>query len=283
MALGFACMGVASRWMSEGFGNMTQVALRIIGAAILTSIVFYKQISWKKIISSTPKTLFILITIGFLGYAGMVYFITLGSLTTKLLNVAVLYSTVPFFVYLGGLFVWKRKIQLKVILLLLISIWGVGILTSGNIFPSISGFGRGELYVLASAIFEAIYFIGLKKLEGRLNSSEIAAASLLVGGLSAFILSIILGESLSFAGLANWHVSVALSFGILQNIWVPLLTMFAFTHINEVVATQLFLLENFFALIFGYLLYNEIVNIYQIAGAAVIIASVYLMNQVEST
>lgn len=275
-------MGVASRWMSEGFGNMTQVALRIIGATILTSLVFYKQISWKRIINSGTKTLSTLIVIGFLGYAGMVYFITLGSLTTKLLNVAVLYSTVPFFVYLGGLLVWKRQIQFRVILLLLASIWGVGILTSGNILPSISGFGRGELYVLASAIFEAIYFIGLKKLDGKLNSREITVASLLVGGISALVISRLLGEPLSFSGLANWHVSTALVFGILQNIWVPLLTMFAFTHINEVVATQLFLLENFFALVFGYLLYNEIVNIYQIGGAGVIVASVYLMNQVET-
>ena len=59
--------------------------------------------------------------------------------------------------------------------------------------------------------------------------------------------------------------------------------MFAFTHINEVIATQIFLIENFFALIFGYLLYGELVNIYQLAGAGVIIASIYMMNQVETS
>lgn len=282
MAFGFALMGIASRWMAEGFGNMTQVALRTLGAFVLTAIIFYQQISWKKIINSGAKTLSILTLIGVLGYAGMVYSITVGALTTKLINVAVIYSTLPFFVYLGGLVMWQRKVSKPIIGFLLLSVWGVAILTSGSILPTLAGFGKGEIYVLAATIFEAIYFIGLKLLDKQLNSREIAVASLLIGGLAALAMSILLGEPLNLSAFANWHVTSALIFGILQNVWVPLLIMFAFAHINEVIATQLFLLESFFSLLLGYFLYSEVVSIFQLGGAGLIIVSVYYMNKLEA-
>lgn len=283
LSLGFASMGVASRWMAEGFGNMSQVSLRILGAFILTSIFFYRDISWKKILGANPKTWLVLLAVGILGYAGMVYTITVGALTTKLLHVAVLYSTVPFFVYLGSLLISREKPRLIVVVLLLASIWGVGSLTSGSLLPSLTGFGKGEFYVLVSAAFDAVYFLGLKGLQDRLNSREIAATTLLIGGLSAAVLSFYLGETIDFSVLSNWHVSGALAFGILQNIWVPLLTMYAFKYINEVVATQFFLLENFFALAFGYFLYQESANLTQLIGAAIIVTSVYFMNKVQTT
>lgn len=84
---------------------------------------------------------------GIVGYGLMVYAITRGALLTTLLNVSVLFSTVPIFVYLLGVIFLKRRWRYLILGLLFLSIWGVGVLSSGQIIPSLSGFGVGDWWV----------------------------------------------------------------------------------------------------------------------------------------
>ncbi len=283
LALGFASMGVASRWMNEGLGNFTQVCLRVFGAFILLNVLFRKQISYKKIWRLHTRSWIILFAIGILGYAVMIYTITKAALLTDLVSVSVLYSTVPFWVYLYGLFLARQKFSWKVAGLLVISSWGIGLIASGDLLPRLGQFGLGEWLALSAAAFDAVWYMGIKLLENKLNSKEISIMALGIATISTFIMALLLRESFDFSAFTNWHVVTALTFGILQNGWVTPLMAFALKYIDEVAATEIMLGESVFSLLFGYLLYHETINPIQAFGGLVIIAAVYLMNKIQAT
>jgi drug/metabolite transporter (DMT)-like permease len=48
-------------------------------------------------------------------------------------------------------------------------------------------------------------------------------------------------------------------------------------------ATQLFLLSNLFSLIFGYILYKEVIGMPELVGSVLIVGCVYLTSKFSTT
>ncbi len=284
VSLGYGSLSVAARWLDGSFGIFTQVYVRIFLAMVVMFIIFPRDIRWHKIKSLNLRDWLILLLMGVVGYGLMVYAITRGALLTTLLNVSVLFSTVPIFVYLLGVIFLKRQWRYLILGLLLLSIWGVGVLSSGQIIPSLSGFGVGDWWVLASALFEAIWYLGIKLLKNKLNSREITVIAQAIASVIIFILAIKLGEPLpTISSFLSWQVVLGLLIGIIMNVLAPLITMYAFKHLDEVFATQLFLSENIFALLVGYFFYGEMISPISLLGAGIVVASVYIMNKIQQT
>lgn len=282
VSCGYGSLNIAARWLGDAFGVYTQVYLRIFLAMIFTLVLFPKDFRWSKIKTLTLSDWLILLVMGTVGYGFMVYTITRGALTTSLLNVAVIFSTVPVFVYLLGITFLRKPWKVNTVLILLISIWGVGVLSSGRLIPNITSFGVGDLYVLAASFFEAIWFIGIRLIGNKLNSREITVIAQGIATIPLFAIAMSQGEALpTLNALSNLTVIAGLAIGVLMNIAAPLITIFAFKHLDEVLATQLFLTENIFALIVGYYLYNEVPTMVSLIGAILVIGSVYLNNRLQ--
>ena len=284
VSLGYGLLSVAARWLGTTFGLYTQVYLRIFMAMVVTIAIFPKSIRWRKIAALSFRDWLILLMMGVVGYGFMVYAITKGALITSLLNVSVLFSTVPIFVYLLGVIFLRRELRYLILILLSISIWGIGVLSSGQLLPSLSHFGVGDWWVLLSALFEAIWYLGIRLMENKLNSREMTVIAQLIATITLFILAIKSGES--FPVLSNfysWQVLLGLLVGVVMNVLAPLVTIYAFKHLDEVFATQLFLSENIFALFVGYFFYGETIGFISLLGAGVVVASVYTMNKYQST
>ena len=284
MSFLYGLMSVFSRWLSLGFGPITQVYLRVFGAAILGSMVFSRQIKWKKFTTLSLGEWLMLLLMGVGGYGLMVFAITQGALLTSLLNVSVVFSTVPFFVYFLGLIFFHKPLNWKVVALLLISVWGVGILASGRLIPNLSQFGIGDWWVLLSTLMEAVWFIGIKVLGNKLNGRELGASAQFIAGAALLVASFFVGETgPSFSSLAIPLVTVGLVAGILVNIVTPIMSVFMFNNLDEVFATQLLLFENVFSLFIGWMFYHETRSPLQLLGAGAVVLAVYLMNKIQTT
>jgi drug/metabolite transporter (DMT)-like permease len=284
MSFLYGLMSVFSRWLNLGFGPITQVYLRVFGAAILGSLVFSRQINWRKFMTLSLGEWLMLLLMGVGGYGLMVFAITKGALLTSLLNVSVVFSTVPFFVYFLGLIFFHKQLNWKIIILLIISVWGVGILASGRLVPNLSQFGIGDWWVLLSTLMEAIWFIGIKVLGNKLNGRELGASAQFIAGTSLLIVSLLIGEAApSLPSLAIPLVLVGLLGGILVNIVTPIMSVFMFKNLDEVFATQLLLFENVFSLFIGWMFYHEVRSPMQLLGATAVVLSVYLMNKLQTT
>src|SRR6266550_4007832 len=108
VALCFTILNISVRMINVGFGPFTQVYLRIGLGLLLAIVFFYKKITFKKFVNISQKDWLILFLMGTLGYGLAVDFVTLGVLHTKLLNVAIISSTTPFFVFLFSLLVLRK-------------------------------------------------------------------------------------------------------------------------------------------------------------------------------
>lgn len=276
----YGLMSIFSRWMDSGFAPMTQVYLRVIGAAILGSLLFYREIDWKKYLRLSFKEWVVLLGMGVGGYGLMVYAITQGALQTSLLNVSVVFSTVPFFVYLLSALIFRKSVSYGVFMLLAVSVWGVGVLASGSVIPAISRFGRGDWWVLLATVMEALWFIGIKIMSRKLTAREIAVAAQIIAGIVVLGAARYSGEPMPIASsFTDTLALMGLVGGIVVNILTPIMTVYMFRHLDEVFATQLLLFENIFSLLIGWVFYGEARNSVHILGAVLVVGAVYLMNK----
>lgn len=284
VSLGYGLLNVATRLLNLTLEPFTQVYLRIFVAMIATLIIFYKDIRWSVLSKLGIKEWSTLVMMGVVGYGLMVYAITIGALNTSLLNVSVLFSTVPIFVFLLGVIFLKRQWDYLTLAVLGTSIWGVGMLISGRLIPTLDHFGHGDVWVIVSALFEAIWYLGIRILAGKLNSREITFVAQAIASVVVFVLAMSYGEPLpTLADFASWHVSLGLFLGGAINVIAPLLTIYAFKYLDEVFATQLFLSENVFSLAVGYFFYGEMIGFISLLGAGVVVASVYTLNKIQET
>lgn len=282
VAFGYSVLSVVSRWLSLGYEPFTQVYLRLLGAIVMAGYLFRKKIRWSKI-KNIPKSDYKpLLVMGVFGYGLMVYFVSLGALNTSLLKVSIIMAMVPFFSYIMGIFYLKDKFDMKVTLLALLSLYGVGVLAGNSLLPNVSGFGKGELFVLISAFLLATYSIGRKLLSDHLNNQEITMVVMTLAFATTFLLAVINGEKMVLGNIMIPLVFVGFVLGSTLNIVCTFLESYAFSRLEVVVGNQILLMENLFSPILGYFLYNEGVGIFQLIGASVIVVGAYLNNKLSS-
>ncbi|MBI3577627.1 DMT family transporter [Candidatus Gottesmanbacteria bacterium] len=279
VAAGYVIMSVATRLLSHGFQPLTQVYLRLFLGLIIASLVFQKNIRPKALLSIPAKDYLPLLLMGVVGYALMVYFITLGALTTTLLSVSVVMATTPFFSFLYSYLVFKKPIKPVLLALSGLTLLGVTFIGAKSFVPALSNFGRGEVYVLIASACLAWFFVGRKMLSSHLNNSEITTVVMGIAAVSAFGLSLASGERLNLASFGNLSVLLGLVIGASFNVLATQFENFAFQHIEAGVGSQMLLLENVFAPIFGFFLYKEILTTPEIVGALLIVGSVFLANK----
>lgn len=282
VSLFYIILGVGSRLMSQGFGPLTQVYLRIAVGAIVAYILFNRKISLQNIIATPKKDYLGLVLMGAIGYGISVYFITLGVLHATLLTVSVIYGTFSFFTYLYSLIVFKRKPDLRLLALIVLSFWGVMMIAGKTFFPKFDALSIGALYVGLSAATGAWYVIGRKMLSNHLAKEELTVVIMAIAALTTFAGALIMGEGISITAFTMTPVLIGLALGASLNILATVLDNFAFKVLDEVFASQLLLSENIFAVIIGVLFYSEKIVPIEVLGALLIIGSVYVSNKLTA-
>lgn len=266
--------------MSKGLEDFTQVYLRIFLGIIIGVIVFNKSIRYKKVFTLPKKDLLTIVLMGVAGYALAVYFITVGSLKAKMVNVSITFSTVPFWTYLYSVIFLKKRIRIVPVVLILISFLGISIISTKSIIPKYQSFTIGEMYVLASAACFGIYYIGRKFLSDYLNNNELTITVMFFAFIGSLFFSFILKEKLLISNLLNFQVLIGLGISAVSNVLTTKIEMFSFKKLNTVFGSQLLLFENLFSLILGFIVYHEKILPPEIVGSIIVIISVFFANKV---
>ncbi len=283
VSAGYALLSVAVRLLDGAFEPLTQVYVRVTIGFLIAVVLFSKQLRWKKIKTIPTKDLIGLGLMGTIGYAVSVYCITLGAINTSLVNVSVIYSTLPFFVALNGFVFLRQKISKKLIFFLILSFIGVLIVATKSLIPVLNQFGFGDFMMLLAALTGSWYPLGRKMLSNHLNNSEVSVIVMGIAALTAFCLAMVRGEVLDLSQILHPSIIIGLAIGAGFNILATFFENFAFQHIHPVIGSQILLTENLFALVFGFLLYQEMISLPQIIGAVLIMISVYFSNTLSSS
>ena len=279
VAAGYSLLSVGSRLLSEGFQPMTQVYMRVTLGTILAILLLRKSIRWHRMISIPQKDLLVLLSMGTIGFSIAVYFITQAVLNAKLINVAVIFASVPFFSYIYAYIFLKKKFDVKLVGLLGVSLLGIAIVATKSYIPQLSAFGIGEWFALISTATMAWFYVGRKLLSSYLNTSEITIVVMVIAAVSAFLLALLRGETLALTAFVDPQVLLGLLIGGGLNAVINPIEIFAFKHLDSVIGSQVLLLDNVFAFIFGYFFYQELVSAPEVVGSVIIIGSVYFANK----
>lgn len=274
VALSFSLLNVSVRFMNAGFTPFSQVYLRIALGLLLTWVVFNKEIHMQKFFKISKKDWLLLFLMGTVGYGFAVDFITLGVLHTKLLNASIISSTTPFFVFLFTVTFFKKSFRYSLLSYLLLGLYGVYVIATKSLFSSVTQFNSGDFYVLLFAVGFGVYVLGRKSLSPFLNNSEIAVIVMSIAFLSSFITAVFLGDISPVNGFFNHLALFGLLLGGILNLVSAKLQNFGFEHLDAVVGPQLMLLQNVFALFFGFALYGEIISFFELVGSVLVIIGV---------
>ncbi len=280
VSAGYTLLQISSRLLSTGFQDMTQVYMRVGLGTIIAILLFRKKLSLKHIRATPIRDRLILLCMGTVGFSIGVYFITVGVLNAKLVNTSVIFASVPFFSYIYAFFFLKKPIDVKLVLLLCLSLVGIAIVGSKSIIPRLDTFGIGEFYTLLAAATMAVFYVGRKMLSDHLNNSEITITVMIIAAVSGFIIAQLKGETFQLSVFSDPLVILGLAIGAGMNIVANFAETYAFKHLDAVIGSQILLLENIFSLIAGYFLYHEIISLPEIIGASIVIGSVILANRI---
>lgn len=278
VSLSYTLLGVGARMMGEGFGPLTQVYVRVAVGALLAILLFSRKIRWQNILNTPRKDYVGLILMGAVGYGLSVYFITEGVLRTTLLTVSVIYSTFPFFTYLYSALVFKRKLDWRLVGLIVISFWGVMMIAGRTVLPKFDALSIVALYVALSAATGAWYVIGRKLISNHLKQEELTVVIMTIATITILSGALITGEGMSWNAFSMLPVLIGLAIGAVLNLVSTYLDNFAFKILDEVFASQLLLSENIFAIFIGVVLYHERVYPIELLGALIICGSVFFSN-----
>ncbi|MFZ5535665.1 MAG: DMT family transporter [Patescibacteria group bacterium] len=279
VAAAYTLLSVGSRLLAEGFPPMTQVYMRIGIATVALSMMFRKKLRPAHMAKTPTPDLWLLITMGTIGYSIAVYFVTLGALNAKLVNVAVIFASVPFFTYLYSFIFLKKPFNAQLTLLLIGSLVGISLVATKSFIPRLEAFGSGEFFTLIATATMAWFFVGRKLLSAHLNTQEITIMVMGIAAISGWILALFRGETFSLSAFQNPHVLTGLAIGGLMNVIVNPIEIYAFKHLDAVFGSQILLLENVFALLLGFMIYGELITLPEILGGLIVIGCVAIANK----
>lgn len=280
-AAAYSLLAVSTRLLAEGFMPMTQVYMRVAFGTLVFALLARKQLRWKRLRSIPAKDAWILFSMGTIGFSIAVYFVTLGAINAKLVNVSIIFASVPFFSYLYALLFLKKSINAKLIGLLVFSLIGIMIVSTKSFIPHLTAFEIGEWFTLLATATMAWFYVGRKMLSQHLNTSEITVIVMVIASVSAFIFAIIRRETFELSAFINPHVLLGLAIGSAMNALVNPIELFAFKHLDAVVGSQILLLETIFSLIAGYFIYKELITFPEFVGGCIVIGSVCIANKLQ--
>lgn len=279
VAASYMFLNVATRLMAQGFQPMTQVYLRIAIGTMVLMLLLRDKLRWRHMMRLPLRDVWIILTMGTIGFSVGVYFITLGALNAKLINVSVIFASVPFFTYIYSYFFLKKTINEKLLVLLVFSTIGIAFVATKSFIPKLESFGVGEWFSLLATATMAWFYVGRKALSNHLSTSEITILVMIIAAISGWFFALIRGETFQLSAFTNPNVLIGLAIGGGINALINPIEIFAFKHLDAVLGSQILLLENVFSLIFGYLIYAEMVSFPEIIGGLIVVGSVYIANQ----
>jgi drug/metabolite transporter (DMT)-like permease len=231
-----------------------------------------------KIIKKEYKKLFFLGVMG-CGVCGAFPF--LAGQTTTVVNMGIIYTSSPIFIILISSLFFDEKINLTKIIGLIICLIGVfTIIIKGDLETLISlKFTIGDLWMLAAAIGWAMYSIYLFYWKTELELFQRFTLIALFGAISLFPFYI--GEEIFFKktffnyNFLKWVIFAAIFPGIIA------FTLYTFAQKKLGASLTGFTLYIFtvYAAIYGYLLFNEKLEIYHFLGTTLVFFGVYLAKK----
>lgn len=263
------CWGSSYLFMKVGLdslGEFNLIALRFGLAFILAGVIFFPRLRQVNV-----KTIRYAMLLGFILFI-MFTALTFGLKTTTTSNAGFLVSLTVVFVPLLHTFLFKKKIENKVIVSILLALTGIALLTIQLPFT----FKIGDLFCIAAALCYALHINMVSTAAQKVDTLSLGILQLGFTGLYAYISSLLFETPVWPSTTRSWIAVLVLSV-------VCTAVGFIFQTIAQKYTTAtrtglVFSLEPVFAALVGFWFAHEIMNSNQYWGAVLVFLSVVLSS-----
>jgi drug/metabolite transporter (DMT)-like permease len=263
-------------------GNVPPVSLafwRWFVVFLLVAPFVFREIYKKReyIIEELSQLFFL----GFSGYAICGAFPYISGLTTTVTNMGIIYALSPILIVLLSYIFFHQKLKIIQLLGILISFYGVSfVIFKGSIFNLLNlNFTLGDLWILGAAIswaFFSIYLINWKS-----KFSIFSRFTLMSFFASIILLPFFLLEHVYFMP-TNFDYNF-IFFVILASIFPGIVAFIMYTKLQQMIGASLagltVYLMPIYGAIYGIILFNEKIYIYNFYGAGLVLLGIFLANR----
>ena len=265
----YGLQGVFIRLIGVSFGIFYPFVIRGIIISSILFIFLYFSKTFKKITSRDYKWFILMSLSGIISFIAV--FIAYNNLTIGTV-LFVYYAGFALNGFLFGYLFFKEKINTVKVIALILSLTGIFLVFSSPILQKELLF---LLLALVSGITSSFWFIISKKISTYPYSQILAVDSLIVFIL-CLIISVVVGEHISFPSLSIQWISV---FGLTAvSLGAFLLSVYGFRLLQAQVASLLLLLEVVFGVFLGWIFFSEIPTSQALIGGGLILIGVSLPN-----
>ncbi|MGC6588885.1 DMT family transporter [Paenibacillus sp. Dod16] len=263
------CWGSSYLFMKMGLdslGEFNLIALRFGLAFILAGVIFLPRLRQVNV-----KTIRYAMLLGFILFI-MFTALTFGLKTTTTSNAGFLVSLTVVFVPLLHTFLFKKKIENKVVVSIVLALTGIALLTIQLPFT----FKIGDLFCIAAALCYALHINMVSTAAQKVDTLSLGILQLGFTGLYAFISSLLFEAPVWPSTTNSWIAVLVLSV-------VCTAVGFIFQTIAQKYTTAtrtglVFSLEPVFAALVGFWFAHEVLNSNQYLGAAQVFLSVVISS-----
>lgn len=263
------CWGSSYLFMKMGLdslGEFNLIALRFGLAFILAGLIFLPRLRQVNV-----KTIRYAMLLGFILFI-MFTALTFGLKTTTTSNAGFLVSLTVVFVPLLHTFLFKKKIENKAVVSIVLALTGISLLTIQLPFT----FKIGDLFCIAAALCYALHINMVSTAAQKVDTLSLGILQLGFTGLYAFISSLLFEAPVWPNTTNSWMAVLVLSV-------VCTAVGFIFQTIAQQYTTAtrtglVFSLEPVFAALVGFWFAHEVLNSNQYLGAALVFLSVVISS-----
>ena len=272
----FVVMSALIRYMNESFNLPQQLFLRLFGAFLFASLVFYPSIKKIKFLEISKKDWLIYISRSLIYYGLGVTLITY-ALTHATIALVSFASSLPVMGVFAFIY-FRERINIKALPFILISVIGLGMLSKINIANI--NFNNGLIAAVLSLVAFDTAYLMVRLHNPKYTNKVNTFFMLMFSWIPAFIYLLVKTEPILPKNISLISLT-AIILSIILNVINVIIINYIFTKLKAYVAGNLLLLEGVFALIIGAILFNETINLYQFIGATIIIISAIAAGYLE--
>lgn len=266
----YSTYGVFSKLISTGFEPFTHAWTRSLLTLLLFLLFGFVRKVYKPIKKEDIKWYLIIGVIGSLAVAPTYYSLAYLNIGTALF---LQYAATVITSYILGSIFFKEKLSKASIVSFILAFLGLilvywGDIQVGQLIPALAAFVSGSFY--------STWFVFSKKINSKYPTIQINTIGYTFAVVINIIIALILGETFnseftSTAWLGNYGYALA-------GFFASGLTLYGFKFIEAHKGSIVLLSEISFGMLFGYFLFNELLNITAIFGGILIIISIALPN-----
>ncbi len=178
---------------------MLIVSLRWFGAVVLMSV--FARNTLRKDWPVLRSSLFILFLMGALGFTAFNALFYVAAYTTTALNIGIIQGSIPVFVLMGALLIFKVPVTGRQASGVIITLFGVAIVASGGNLHRLTSLSinQGDYFMVMACFLYSAYALTLRRFSG---TSPLSLFAIIAA--AAFISSLPLGFAEHLMGNLQW-------------------------------------------------------------------------------